>query len=170
MNVEDIRTLYDYNSWANRRAVEACAALAPEQFTRDLGSSFRSVCDTLVHILGAEWVWLERWHGRSPSGLPGAAELSTLAAVAERMEALDRDLQTYVVGLTPQDLAKIIEYKTFAGAPSAERHWQMLQHLVNHGSYHRGQITTMLRQLGAKPLATDLIAFYRQQSKPASAR
>jgi uncharacterized damage-inducible protein DinB len=127
------------------------------------------VRDTLVHILGAEWVWLERWHGRSPSALPSVAELNTLGAVAERMEALDRDLQTYVVGLTPQDLAKVIEYKTFAGAASAEPHWQMLQHLVNHGSYHRGQITTMLRQLGAKPVATDLIAFYRQQAKPASA-
>ena len=67
MNVEDLRLLYDFNAWANRRTIEACASLTSEQFTRDLASSFRSVRDTLAHIYGAEWLWLERWHGRIPS-------------------------------------------------------------------------------------------------------
>jgi len=74
VNIEDVRTLYDYNAWANSRALEACSALTPEQFTRDLGSSFRSLRDTLAHIYGAEWVWLERWHGRTPTGLPSAVD------------------------------------------------------------------------------------------------
>ena len=64
MDTNDFRLLYDFNVWANHRTLDACSSLAPEQFTRDLGSSFRSLRDTLAHIYGAEWIWLERWQGR----------------------------------------------------------------------------------------------------------
>src|SRR5271156_6161507 len=72
MNVEDFRRLYDYNSWANHRTLDACAPLSEEQFTRDLRSSFRSLRDTMVHISWAEWLWLERWQGRSPDKFSSA--------------------------------------------------------------------------------------------------
>ena len=75
MTPEEIRTLFAYDAWANGRTLDACAALTPEQFTRDLGSSFRSVRDTLAHILGAQWIWLERFHGRSPTALPKPEQL-----------------------------------------------------------------------------------------------
>lgn len=169
MNAEDIRTLYDFNSWANHRVMESCASLSPEQFTRDLGSSYKSVRDTLAHILGAEWVWLERWHGRSPLGLLPAGEFPDYASLRERWSDVERDLTDFVASLTDDDLARIYDYKSTAGAAQSSPAWQMLQHLVNHGSYHRGQITTMLRQLGAKPQATDMIAFYRQRAAQAKA-
>lgn len=169
MNLEDIRNLYDYNSWANHRILDACAALSGEQFTRDLGSSFRSVRDTLTHILGAEWVWLERWHGRLPSGLPPGSEFSDLEALRNRWAGIERDLHDYVASLTAEDLTRNIQVKTFAGQVFSQPHWQMLQHLVNHGTYHRGQVTTLLRQLGAKPVSTDLIGFYRERGASASA-
>ena len=76
MNLDDFRRLYDYNSWANRRTLEACAPLNDEQFTRDLRSSFRSVRDTLVHILLVEWLWRERWLGRSPDQLSARKRFS----------------------------------------------------------------------------------------------
>ena len=169
MNAEDIRTLYAFNSWANHRSLDSCAALSNEQFTRDLGSSFKSVRDTLVHILGAEWVWLERWHGRSQTSLLPAQDFSDLASVRARWEEVERDLTDYVASLTEEDVARGYEYKTTQGVPQAAPAWQMLQHLVNHGSYHRGQIATMLRQLGAKPQGTDLIGFYRQRAAQAKA-
>ncbi len=169
MNVEDFRLLYDYNSWANHRTLDACAALAEEQFTRDLGSSFRSVRDTLAHICGVEWLWLERWHGRSHNALPPAAEFPNLASLRRRWDEVDRNLLDYVASLTPEDTQRIIQHKTTQGVPQAAPLWQMLQHLVNHGTYHRGQVATMLRQLGAKPLSTDLILFYRERATKASA-
>ncbi len=169
MNLEDIRTLYDYNSWSNHRILDACAALSDEQFTRDLASSFRSVRDTLAHILGAEWIWLERWHGRSPSGLPLASEFSNLEALRSRWAGIERDLHDYVASLTAEDLTRNLQVKTLAGQTYTQAHWQMLQHLVNHGTYHRGQITTLLRQLGAKAVSTDLIAFYRERASSGSA-
>ena len=169
MNAEEFCTLYEYNSWANRRVIESCAQLNADQFTRDLVSSFHSVRDTLAHILGAEWLWLERWHGRSHSSLPFAEEFSDVDTIRARWEEVERDLTDFVASLTDEDLARVYEYKTTAGVPQASPAWQMLQHLVNHGTYHRGQIATMLRQLGNKSQSTDLIAFYRQRAGQAKA-
>lgn len=166
MNVDDFRILFDYNSWANRRTLDACAALDSEQFTRDLGSSFRSVRDTLVHIGGAEWIWLERWHGRSPQGMPPGSDFPDLESVRRRSAEIERNLLDYVASLTPENLQRVMRFKAMNGAAMAEPLWQCLQHLANHGTYHRGQITTMLRQLGAKPVGTDLIGYYRQLNAP----
>ncbi len=169
MNVEDFRLLYDYDAWANHRILEACAALTPEQFTRDLGSSFRSVRDTLVHACGASAIWLERWHGRSPGSIPGSEAYPDLESVRRRYAEVERNLLDYVASLTSEDIQRVVEFKSFAGAPMAEPLWQCLQHVANHGTYHRGQITTMLRQLGAKPVGTDLIGFYRERAAKARA-
>ncbi|HXQ26583.1 MAG TPA: DinB family protein [Candidatus Acidoferrales bacterium] len=169
MDIQDFRTLYQYNSWANHRTLDSCASLTPEQFTRNLGSSFGSVRDTLVHILGAEWIWLERWHGRVPTGLPVAADSPDFESVRRRWTEVERDLTDYIASLTPEDLHRAVQLKTLAGVPHSQPLWPCLQHLANHSTYHRGQIATLLRQLGAKAVSTDLIGFYREQSAKASA-
>jgi uncharacterized damage-inducible protein DinB len=169
MNLEDFRLLYDFNAWANNRTLDSCAALSAEQLMRDLGSSFKSVRDTLAHIYGAEWVWLERWHGRVPSGLPSAADFPDLETLRRRFAEIDRNLVDYVASLTADDLNRVLSIKTSAGTTFAQPLWQMLQHLANHGSYHRGQVATMLRQMGAKATGTDLIGFYRERAAQASA-
>jgi len=169
MNLEDFRTLYDYNSWANHRTLEAAAALTPEQFTRAMGSSFSSVRDTLAHIYGAEWIWLERWHGRAPAGLPSAADFPDIEAVRRRFAEIDRNLVDYVASLTQDDLQRVITFKNLAGVPYSQPLAPCLQHVANHSTYHRGQVTTLLRQLGAKAVATDLIAFYRERAAQAKA-
>jgi len=166
MNVEDFRVLYNYNAWANHRTLDSCAGLDSGHFTRDLGSSFRSVRDTLVHIGGAEWIWLERWHGRAPQAMFQAPEFPDLESIRRRSAEIERDLLDYVASLTPENLQRVVQFKTMAGTPMAQPLWQCLQHLVNHGTYHRGQIATMLRQLAAKPVSTDLIAYYRQLNAP----
>ena len=163
MTPKHVRLIYDYNTWANTRTMEACAALTDEQFTRDLGSSFRSVRDTLAHLLAAGSFWLQRWQGRS-SQVPGDFERFTnLASVRTWGESVDRDLHQFVERVSAADLDRILEYRTTEGELTARYFWQMLPHVVNHGSYHRGQITTMLRQLGTKALATDLIVYFREE-------
>lgn len=168
MNVDDVRLLYDFNAWANHRTIEACAALAPEQFTRDLASSFRSVRDTLAHIYGAQWIWLERWHGRIPTALPSAADFPDLETVRRRFIEIDRNLVDFAASLNADDLHRVVQFKTVAGAAHAQPLWQMLQHVANHSTYHRGQVTTLLRQLGAKATSTDLILFYRDRAAQAN--
>ena len=169
MNLEDFRTLYDYNSWANHRTLDASAALTPEQFTRDLGSSFSSVRDTLAHIYGAEWFWLERWHGRTPAKLPSPADFPDFGTVRRGFAEMDRNLVDYVASLTQDDLQRVLQFKTLAGVPYSTPLAPCLQHVANHSTYHRGQVTTMLRQLGAKAASTDLIFFYRERAAKANA-
>jgi uncharacterized damage-inducible protein DinB len=166
---ELLRLLFQYNQWADRRMVEACSALTNEQFTRDLGSSFRSVRDTLVHLYGAEWVWNERIEGRSPTSLVAGTGFPDLASVRTKLEEMDSFYIEYVTRLTQQDLERVIHYKSFAGEEFSNPLWQTLHQLTNHASYHRGQIVTLLRQLGAKPVTTDLIAFYRERAAAARA-
>jgi len=169
MTPEEMCQLYDYNSWANRRSLSAAAALTSEQFTKPMGSSFSSVRDTLAHIFGAEWIWLERFHGRSPSSLPDTTQFPDVAALGERWGEFEPRLLSFVRNLTQSDLDRVFEYKTLKFGVYSNPLWQSMQHLANHGTYHRGQVTTMLRQHGATPLLTDLMHFYRERAVAAKA-
>jgi uncharacterized damage-inducible protein DinB len=169
MSPEDIRQLYDYNTWANHRAIDAAAALTAEQFTKPLGSSFASVRDTLAHIHGAEWIWLGRFQGRSPASLPDVTQFANLASLRERWLEHEARLLGFVRGVTQADLDRVMEYKTLKFGVYRNPLWQSMQHLVNHGTYHRGQVTTLLRQLGALPILTDLMHFYRERAAAAGA-
>jgi uncharacterized damage-inducible protein DinB len=164
MPPELLRLLFAYDAWANRRALDACAALTPEQFTRNLGSSFPSVRDTLAHILGAQWLWLERLQGRLPAALPKPEEFPDMSVLRARWDEVQGNLTDYVNQLFPADLERVIEYRNLKGEPMHHPVWQALHQVANHGTYHRGQLTTLLRQLGATPSSTDLVVFYRQRA------
>ena len=165
MKHAELRTLLDYHYWARDRIVAAVATLTPEQFTKDLGSSFPSVRDTLAHMVGAETAWLLRWQGESPSALLPASQFPNAATVKKTWSALEKKLRAYFDHLGEQGINKVISYKLLNGTPGASPFWQMLQHVVNHASYHRGQVVTLLRQLGAQPpKSVDLIAFYREKA------
>ena len=169
MTPEEMSVLYDYNAWANRRSLDAAATLTLEQFTKPMGSSFSSVRDTLAHIYGAEWIWLERFQGRSPSALPDTAQFADIASLRATWAEHEPRLLSFVRGLTQQDLDRVLEYKTLKFGVYRNPLWQSMQHVVNHGSYHRGQVTTLLRQHGAKPILMDLMHFYREKSTAAGA-
>jgi uncharacterized damage-inducible protein DinB len=156
--------LVDYNYWARDRVLDAVQPLSPEQFTRDMGNSFRSVRDTLAHIYAAEWIWYSRWIGASPTALPPADRFPDLASLRGEWRDLEGKIRALFDGLDERGIERVVEYKSTAGVAGASILWQMLQHVVNHGSYHRGQVTTLLRQLGATPpKSTDLIGFYRER-------
>ena len=164
MTPQEMRALFDYNAWANHRAMEASCRLTAEQFVQPMGSSFSSVRDTLAHIYGSEWLWLERFQGRSPASLPDTTQFKDVASLKERWDEHEPRLLGFVRGLTQTDLDRVMEYKTLKFGVYRNPLWQSMQHLVNHGTYHRGQITTMLRQLGAQPILTDLMHFYREHA------
>jgi uncharacterized damage-inducible protein DinB len=160
MTPEDVRTLYAFNAWANHRVLDSCQPLSTEQFTRALGSSFTSVRDTLAHIMGCEWLYFERWHGRFPTALLPGETFADLASVRARWQKIESDLLGYVNGPGLGDLARVFAYRNMRGNQFAYPLQAMLQHMVNHSTYHRGQVTTLLRQLGAQPRATDLLRYY----------
>jgi uncharacterized damage-inducible protein DinB len=164
MTVQDIVTLYEYNRWANGRTLEAAEKLDPTAFVRDLKNSFPSVRDTLAHIFGAEWIWLRRWKGESPAKLIVATEFPTVASLRERFTAVDGERQAFIAGLSEERLQRPFDYKDLAGNPLRLPFVQSMQHVVNHGTYHRGQVTTMLRQLGATPIGIDMSRFYLERA------
>lgn len=160
---DEIRELFAYDRWANRRILDVVSRLAPEEFGRDLGSSHPSVEATLAHLLAANWVWLERWLGRSPTGLPDAGwDVGTFEALRAKWAEIENVQQAFVDGLANDDLERPLSYRDTKGEPFEQPLWQLLRHAVNHASYHRGQVVTMLRQLGAEAVSTDLVLFYRE--------
>ena len=170
MTFQDLELLLDYHYWARDRLLEAVDPLTPEQLTRDLGNSFCSVRDTLVHLYGAEWIWCSRWEGGSPTALPGPDGYPDLAAIRAAMLEQEARVRGVLARLGDEGILTPMPYRMLDGRAQAQPFWQQFQHLVNHGSYHRGQVTTMLRQLGvAAPKSMDLIAFYRLRAEAAGA-
>lgn len=164
MESDRIKALYAYNRWANDRIFEAVSRLTPEEYTKDMQSSHRSVRDTFVHVISAEWIYFQRTRGTSPNALWSPLDFPAVSKLSERWLELAREQMAFISNLTDQEWEKSITYINLAGEPFTYPLWQILQHVVNHSSYHRGQITTMIRQLGAKPEATDFLLFYDMQA------
>jgi uncharacterized damage-inducible protein DinB len=163
--VRELRGLFAYTGWADRRILDVAATLDADELTTDLGSSFPSLLDTLAHVLAADWVWLRRWKGESPTGPPEGWAADSLDAVRARWEAVQAERAEYLDTLQDDDLDRTLDYRDTRGTPYTSRIGDMLRHVVNHSTYHRGQAAAMLRRLGATPPATDLIAWYRERDR-----
>jgi uncharacterized damage-inducible protein DinB len=171
MNRNDIRRLFDYTEWANELAMAAADQLSDEHLRRDFGISHQSIFGTLTHTAGAEWVWLERWNGRSPSKAeawpmwtPAAcADIATLKG--RWSDIVDRRAQI-LTNIDEDRLAAGLPFKLLSGDPSSMPLIDQMQHVVNHSTMHRGQIVGMIRQLGIEPPSTDLIFFLRREISP----
>src|SRR3954470_7963574 len=162
MDLKDLRTLLDYHYWARDVILDAVAPLSAEQFTRDLDSSFKSMRDTVAHIYAADQVWYTRWMGEPPGGLIPYDTFPDVESIRKLWVALEGQVRAFVEELGEAGVSRVFEYTLLSGATGASPFSEMLTHVVNHGSYHRGQVTTLLRQLGAAPpKSTDMITFYR---------
>ena len=159
--IEEIRDLYAYDRWANRRQLDATASLGIDDFTRDLRNSFPSIRDTLAHILKAEWIWLERWRGTSPTGFPAEWDLSTHGALVRKWGEVEAEQLDFLSTLSDESLHRDVDYRSIAGDRFVAPLWKLMRHVANHSTYHRGQVVTMLRQVGAAAPITDMVQFHR---------
>jgi len=165
MSLDDLMTMLDYHYWARDRMLDALERLPAEQYAKDLGSSFKSIRETVVHMYAAEWAWYSRWQGTSPTALLTSEPYPDVVSIRRAWTETEANVRAFANRLGASGVTKVIEYKLLNGSAGASPFWQMLQHVVNHASYHRGQVTTMLRQLGAQPAKPlDMIAFYRTRS------
>ena len=156
--------LMGFHYWARDRVFAAVAALDAEQYARPMGNSFPSIRDTLNHIYLAEWIWYSRWNGVSPTSFP-TDEMPDLATLRSRWSDLEGKVRTFLVDAGESGINRVISYRLMSGKEGAAPLWQMVAHVVNHATYHRGQVTTMLRQLGAAPAqSTDMITYFRELS------
>jgi uncharacterized damage-inducible protein DinB len=168
MNLSDIRHLFDYTEWANELALKAAAELSDEDLRRDFKISHGSIFATLTHMAGAEWIWLERWHGRSPAGKEAWSLWTTdsctdLSVLNQRWrEVIERRAQL-ISELDEPRLAAELPFKLLSGDPNTLRLVDQMQHVINHATLHRGQVVGMIRQLGIAPPSTDLLFYLRRE-------
>lgn len=163
MNPESIRILYDYNNWANHHLLDLAEQLTPEQLHAPHEGAYGSVHTTLVHLMDVEWSWLdERWRGNpigeefDPAGYPD------VAAIRARWATVEAELNAFIDALTPEgegSADRILVWEGDGGATRRRPLWQLLFHVVNHGTQHRSEIAIMLTRFGHSPGDIDVTRF-----------
>jgi uncharacterized damage-inducible protein DinB len=160
ISAEVLRQHLDYSAWASARLFDAASQLSGDELVRDFGTADKSVMGTLVHVFGADRAWLARVHGDSSVLRPGP-ELFDPAALREAWDGVHRGWREWAAALSEEEALTALSYHDFKGRPWQTPLWQVVLHVVNHATHHRGQAAGFLRTLGHVPPALDLIAFYR---------
>jgi uncharacterized damage-inducible protein DinB len=160
VSAEALRLHIDYTAWASARLLDAAAALTAEELTRDFQTADKTVLDTLAHVFAADRIWLSRLQGAPRATFIDPQDRQLSALQREWPVLLDR-WKEYVAGISDEQARKHISYNDLKGNPHSQPLWQILLHIVNHGTHHRGQAAGFVRAMGHKPPVLDLIAFYR---------
>ena len=164
MNLREIAALLEYDTWATNRTLGAVSSVPTSRYLEDLGSSHGGIHTTLLHIYSSDMIWYRRWTGAPAAAHLGRSEIPDLSSLGARWSTFQIDLHGFLDGLDDAKLVAQLSYRDLKGNPHSEPLFEQMLHLVNHSSYHRGQVVTMMRQVGVPPTGTDLIAFYRSRS------
>ena len=172
MSAEHYRLLLDYNAWANDAVLDKASLVGEaDYFVTAAGLSFGSLHATLVHILVGEIVWLARWQGgRPPDALRDARQADRLAReeiptfAHLRAMWLEEQAKTasFVAGLTDERVEAVLSYEDQYGNAWSQPLWQLMSHVVNHGTQFRAEAAVRLTQLGLSPGDLDLIVWLRR--------
>lgn len=162
MNLHDIRNFYDYTHWANHLVLDAVEGISVEEQLRNRGVSHQSIHGTLLHMLFAEWVWLTRWKGDAPITPLRIEDYPTLASIRQQWQQIEAEYDAFLANLSEETLQADLSYKDTRGNTYTNPLVLLMQHVVNHATLHRGQVVSMIRQLGMTPPATDFLFFFRK--------
>jgi uncharacterized damage-inducible protein DinB len=158
-----LRLHLDYSRWASARLIEAASTLTREELVRDFATADKSVLGTMVHIFGADRVWLGRVRGAGPGTRPGP-EFNDLAVLDPAWRGVLDEWLAWASAMADSDFEPDLSYHDLKGNAWRTPLWQVVLHLVNHATHHRGQAAGFLRSMGHVPPALDLIAFYRSRA------
>ena len=159
MLLDVIHSLYQYNVWANQRILLAASELTPEQFLAPAVSSYPSIRDTLIHTMSAEWIWLSRWKGTSPSAMFEATDFPNLQSIQTSWDAIEAETQQFINQLTPSQIAKVVSYVNTRSEKWAYPLWQQMFHQVNHATQHRSEVAAILTLFGCSPGDLDYLVY-----------
>ena len=166
MTQREIARLFAYTDWANHLVLNACTALTENDLYFDFKTGHHSIHGTLAHMMAAEWVWLSRWQGQPYKRLaeiegPLLIKRASLAELQASWNELEVQRNAIIASRSDGSLSDPIAYTNSAGEQFSQPLIEQMQHVVNHATYHRGQISGFLRALGTKPPTTDMIHFFR---------
>ena len=159
MNKQDIITLYRYNQWSTARILNCAAKVTQEQFLAPASFPHGGLRSTLVHALFAEWIWRNRWEGTSPTIRLKPEDFPDFESLRVRWMEEEGKLMAFVDGLTDEKLNSKISYKSTKGEPCERVLWQMMAHVVNHGTQHKTEAAAMLTEFGHSPGDIDMIYY-----------
>lgn len=159
MNKQDISLLYRYNQWANAKILSAAADVTSGQFLASASLPHGGLRGTLVHALFAEWIWRQRWEGNSPTVKLRAEDFPTFEALRLRWADEEKLLTSFVENVTNERLSSYFFYTTTTGTPRENVLWQVMVHVVNHGTQHRSEAAALLTDFGHSPGDLDLVYF-----------
>lgn len=163
VSADTLRSHLDYTAWATHRLLDAASKLSPEELTRDFKTADKSVLDTLVHIYAADRIWLCRVRNEPRATFVDPEDRDLMLLQAEWPALLER-WKLWLRDFKDADATRVIAYTDTKGRPYSQPAWQIVLHLVNHGTHHRGQVSGFLRAMGQTPPPLDLIAYYRTLS------
>ncbi|HQR45588.1 MAG TPA: DinB family protein [Thermoanaerobaculia bacterium] len=156
MTVE-LLALYDYNEWANERVIRMLRRLPAADYVREMGGGWPSVRATFVHLAGATDAWAERFAGKDVLELPKESALPELEDAVALLLAAHGKHRARLKTLTREALESPFSWRNLAGEVKTAPLEIVVRHVVNHQTYHRGQISSMVRRLGHAPVATDMV-------------
>lgn len=165
MNKQALALLIDYNDWANHKVLEAARRVPPELFSAPAGLSHGSLHATLVHGLAAEFVWRMRCEGVSPERLPEPSDFPTIDALAAGWQAEQAAMRQFLGSLDETRLNGAVAYRTTKGKPYENILWQLLAHMVNHGTQTRAEAALALTHYGQSPGDLDFLLFMREKGE-----
>jgi len=161
VSADVLRTHIDYTAWASRRLVEAASSLSPEELNLDFKTADRSILETLVHTFAADRIWLYRLAGGENPGFISDSD-RRLEVLQNDWPALHDRWKAWARGLTDEQISAPLAYRDMKGNPWEQALWQLVLHVVNHGTHHRGQVSGFLRALGYAPPQLDLVLYFRE--------
>lgn len=154
-----------YHMWANEQLYKTVQKLDDERWNRTVASSFPSLLKTVLHMWDAEAIWWQRIQNKHPLQIPSKSfEEPPIKGMEAMMQqaGLWRD---WLASKNEEDLSGSFSYTNLKGQPFTSEYVQLLMHLFNHGTYHRGQVVTILRQLNVEAIPpTDFIVWCRTVS------
>ena len=158
-----LTSLSEYNVWANKRIVEMIQSSTEDIIDKPLASSFPSIRKTIYHIWDAQVIWLNRLQGISLNTWPSKEYDDAFAGYDLYFIQQSIDFQRFIQTRSDTYFETTCFYKTLKGDDNQTKHWQIILHCMNHSTYYRGQIITMLRSFGLTDLmSTDYIAYTRE--------
>lgn len=160
MTVTDLVVLYEYGRWANGKLMEVISQISTDEFTRPVAGSYGSIRNTLVHVMSAEWGWVDRCGGQARGPRLNPDDYPTVDSLVAQWTKVDGYLVEFLSTLRDEDLDRSIEFTVGGSGGTTMSLGELMHHGAIHGVHHRGQVALLLRLLGHVPGNFDILFYY----------